>query len=96
MAYINNVLIKIYLLEKERGDSGRNGTMKITPSFTTNSNTETERDRGRGKREKREGENRSGYSVNVAVAFYNFALVKSKSETRLPFVHIMLTFNIGI
>ena len=64
--------------------------MKKIPSYTTNNKTETRREREREKegegKEKERGKrkergNRSGYNVITAVAFYNFALVKSKSET---------------
>ena len=73
MAYINAALIEIYLLEKERGNSGRNRTIKKISSYET---ITLKRRRGGG--EKRERENGSGYSVITAVASYNFAVVKSK------------------
>ena len=34
--------VKIQLLEKERGNSGRNRTIKMISSYTTNNNTETQ------------------------------------------------------
>ena len=42
MAVINDALIKIYLLEKESGNSGRNRTIKMISSYTTKNNTETQ------------------------------------------------------
>lgn len=42
MAYINDVLSKIYSLEEESGYSGRNMTIEIISSDTINNNTETQ------------------------------------------------------
>ena len=80
---INDALIKTYLLERERGNSGRNRTIKMIISYKTKTpkHRETEGE-GKEKREReRERENLSGYSLITAVAFYSFALVKSRSET---------------
>ena len=54
--------VKIYLLEKERGNSGSNRTIKMVPGYTTNHSTKTHREGGGEREEKRYGENRSGYN----------------------------------
>ena len=72
--------VKIQLLEKERGNSGRNRTIKKIPSYTTNNNAkQRERERGGGRKE---GEGKSEWVQRItAVALCNFALVKSRSKT---------------
>ena len=42
MAYINDALTKIYLQERESRNSGRNGTIEMISSDTTNDNTDAE------------------------------------------------------
>ena len=42
MAYINEALIKIYLLEKASDIIGRNRTIEMISSYKTNDNTETQ------------------------------------------------------
>ena len=51
---------------------------------------------GKGREgERGERENWSGHSMIRAVAFYNFALVKSRSETQVP-VHSYMFINVNI
>ena len=44
MAYKYDALIKIHLIEKEKGNSGCIRTIQLIPSYTTNNNTERQRE----------------------------------------------------
>ena len=64
---------------KERGNSGGNRTIKKIPSYTTNNDTKMQRERGRGEREERKRVRKTEWlQHDYRVAFYIFALVKSR------------------
>ena len=80
MAYINDALVRIYLLEKKEITAEVTEQLRrflVVQQTVTPKQRERKRERGGGG-EKTERENRSGYSVITTVAYYNFAVVKSK------------------
>ena len=81
--------VKIQLLEKERGNSGRDRTIKKIPSYTTHNNAkQRQRERGGGEREKREIEKIGVVTADYSSSILPICISKVKVKNLSSFVHI--------